>query len=108
MKGLVSLMNKGDVCNRNTLLDASELREHAAQLQHTFEQQWKKRNLWCLHLLKGVSVGFVIQRRILRIFKSNESKSVEGFRNACMCMSLRQCTEVRHLFPCFIAISHKG
>lgn len=95
MKGLVSLMNKGDVCNRHTLLalaDASELREHAAQLQHTFEQQWKKGNLWCLHLLKGVPVGFVIQRRILRIFKSNESKSLEGFRNTCMfCSSRQQC-----------------
>lgn len=68
MKGLISFMNKGDVCNRNTLLaqaNASELREHAARLQHTFEQQWEKRNLWCLHLLKRVSVGFVIQRWIL-------------------------------------------
>lgn len=39
--------------------------KQAEQLQHTFEQQWKKRNLWCLHLLEGVPVGFVIQGRIL-------------------------------------------
>lgn len=33
--------------------------------KRTFEQQRKKGDLWRLHLLEGVPVGLVIQRRIL-------------------------------------------
>lgn len=33
--------------------------------QVTLQQQRKKRDLWCLHLLEGVPVGLVIQRGIL-------------------------------------------
>ena len=52
------------MCQILNVSDLTEIKQ-AGRRQHTFEQQWKKRNLWRLHLLKGVPVGFVIQRWIL-------------------------------------------
>lgn len=85
--------------------------QQAARRQRTFEQQWKKRNLWCLHLLKGVPVGFVIQWWILwRHFQIKQEQRSSGIKVRMHVLSeltLLQHTELKHnLVIFFLPMKH--